>query len=52
MFKANIRNTRLLRNYLNQQLAVEPAPRAFPWKVWIGVAVLVAVVLGGAVIIL
>lgn len=52
VFKANLRNTRLLRNYLNQQLAVEPAPRAFPWKVWIGVTVLFAVVLGGVVIIL
>lgn len=52
VFKANLRNTRLLRNYLNQQLAFEPAPRAFPWKVWIGVTVLFAVVLGGVVIIL
>ncbi|NLY58283.1 MAG: DUF4112 domain-containing protein [Gammaproteobacteria bacterium] len=52
VFKANMRNTRLLRDYLNQQLAVEPAPCAFPWKIWIGVSLLFAVVLGGAAVIL
>lgn len=30
IFKANTRNTRLLRNYLEEQLAVEPPPPPFP----------------------
>lgn len=46
VYKANSRNTRLLRNYLNQQLAVEPAPSAFPWKILIGLSVLFAAIVG------
>lgn len=52
VYKANTRNTRLLRNYLNQQLAVEPPPPTFPWKVLIGLSVLFAAVIGGLVILL
>src|SRR5690606_30028243 len=51
VFKANLRNTRLLRDYLNQQLAIEPAPRKFPWKVWVGVSLFFAVILGGAALV-
>lgn len=50
VYKANTRNTRLLRNYLNEQLAIELPPPAFPWKVLIGLSVLFAVVIGGVVI--
>lgn len=50
VYKANTRNTRLLRNYLNEQLAIELPPPVFPWKVLIGLSVLFAVVIGGVVI--
>jgi len=43
LFKANTRNTKLLENYLNDQLA-EPAQRAFPWQAWIGLSILFAVI--------
>ncbi len=46
VYKANSRNTRLLRNYLNQQLVVEPAPSAFPWKIVIGLSALFAAIIG------
>lgn len=46
VYKANSRNTRLLRNYLNRQLAVEPAPSAFPWKILIGLSALFAAIIG------
>ena len=52
VFKANMRNTRLLRDFLNQELAVEPPPRRFPWKVMIGLSVLFAIVIGGAAVLL
>jgi hypothetical protein len=52
IYKANTRNTRLLRNYLNEQLAIEPPPATFPWKVLVGLSVLFAVVIGGVVILL
>ena len=45
IYKANTRNTRLLRHYLQQQLAVEPPPPPFPWKVLIGLSVLFAVII-------
>lgn len=47
VYKANTRNTRLLKNYLNSQLAVEPPPPAFPWKILIGLSVAIAVIGGG-----
>lgn len=45
VYKANTRNTRLLRHYLQQQLAVESPPPPFPWKVLIGLSVLFAVII-------
>ncbi|MCK0162973.1 DUF4112 domain-containing protein [Marinobacter sp. S6332] len=47
VFKANIRNTRLLRNYLEEQLADEPPPPPFPWKVLIGLSIFLGVVTAG-----
>lgn len=52
VYKANSRNTRLLRNYLNQQLAVEPTRSSFPWKILIGLSVLFAVIIGGLLFLL
>lgn len=45
VFKANTRNTRLLRNYLEEQLAVAPPPQ-FPWRALIGLTIAFAVVTG------
>lgn len=47
VYKANTRNTRLLRDYLNAQLAVEEPPRVFPWRILIGLSVLFAGIAGG-----
>lgn len=47
IYKANTRNTLLLRHYLEEQLAVEPPPPAFPWKILIGLSIGFAVVTGG-----
>lgn len=47
IYKANTRNTRLLKSYLEDQLAVEPPPPPFPWKTLIGLSVLVAIIAGG-----
>ncbi|UAW99613.1 DUF4112 domain-containing protein [Halopseudomonas nanhaiensis] len=52
VYKANTRNTRLLRDYLNTQLAVEPPPKVFPWKIVIGLSVLFAGIAGGVAAIL
>ena len=52
IYKANVRNTRLLRNYLEEQLAEEAPPPPFPWKVLIGLSILFAVVTGGLSLIL
>ena len=52
VYKANSRNTRLLRNYLNQQLAIEPPPASFPWIILIGLSVLFAVIIGGLALLL
>ncbi|WP_339652408.1 DUF4112 domain-containing protein [Halopseudomonas pelagia] len=52
VYKANTRNTRLLRNYLNAQLAVEPPPSSFPWKILIGLSVLFAGIAGGLMFLL
>jgi uncharacterized protein DUF4112 len=51
VYKANTRNTRLLRNYLEEQLAVEPPPRPFPWRALIFLTVLFALVTGGLTLI-
>ncbi|RMJ04176.1 hypothetical protein DOQ08_01496 [Marinobacter litoralis] len=47
IFKANTRNTRLLRNYLEKQLEIEPPAPPFPWKTLIWLSVLFALVTGG-----
>jgi hypothetical protein len=47
VYKANTRNTLLLRNYLEKELAIEPPPPPFPWRTVIGLSVLFAVVTGG-----
>lgn len=51
IYKANTRNTRLLRNYLEQQLAPEPSPPPFPWKTLIGLSILLAVITGGVALV-
>lgn len=47
VYKANTRNTRLLRNYLEKELAIEPPPPPFPWMTVIWLSILFAVVTGG-----
>lgn len=51
IYKANIRNTRLLKNYLEEQLSVEPPPPPFPWVTLIWLSVLFAVITGGLTLI-
>ncbi|KEF31312.1 hypothetical protein D777_01661 [Marinobacter nitratireducens] len=52
IYKANTRNTRLLRNYLEEQLEVEPPAPPFPWKALIWLSVLFAVLTGGLTLLL
>lgn len=52
VYKANTRNTRLLRSYLEEQLAVEPPPPPFPWKMLIALTIGFAVITGGLTLIL
>lgn len=52
VYKANTRNTRMLRNYLNAQLAVEEPPRDFPWKILVGLSVALAAIAGGAALLI
>ena len=52
VYKANTRNTRLLKTYLEKELAVEPPPPPFNWRIVIGLSVLFAVVTGGVVFIM
>ena len=52
IFKANTRNTRLLKNYLEEQLSIEPPPPAFPWTLLIGLSFVFAVLVGAFVLIL
>jgi len=47
VYKANTRNTRLLRNYLEKALAVEPPPPPFPWMTVFWLSALFAVAAGG-----
>jgi hypothetical protein len=51
IYKANTRNTRLLKSYLEEQLAVEPPPPPFPWLTLIWLSVLIAVITGGVTLI-
>lgn len=52
VYKANTRNTRLLREYLEEQLAVEPPPPPFPWRALIALTLVFALVTGGLSLIL
>jgi len=52
VYKANTRNTRLLRNYLEKELAIEPPPPPFPWMTVIWLSILFAVVTGGLTLVL
>jgi hypothetical protein len=52
IYKANIRNTQLLRRYLEKELAEEPPSQPFPWKTLIWLSILFAVVTGGLSLIL
>jgi len=52
IYKANTRNTLLLKRYLEEQLAVESPPPPFPWKMLIGLSLLFAVITGGLTLIL
>ena len=52
VYKANTRNTRLLKTFLEKELAVEPPPPPFNWRMVIGLSVLFAVVTGGVVFIM
>ncbi|MFL1454829.1 DUF4112 domain-containing protein [Marinobacter sp. GN3S48] len=45
VYKANTRNTRLLREYLEQELNTEPQPR-FPWMQLVFLVILLAVLTG------
>ena len=48
-YKANTRNTRLLQDYLEAELAKEPPKPPFPWRAIIFLIVLAAAVVGGIV---
>lgn len=45
VYKANTRNTRILREHLETELQTQPAPR-FPWKQLVFLVVLLAIVTG------
>lgn len=46
IYKANTRNTQLLRGYLEEELAVEPPPPPFPWMTLICLSAVFAIVAG------
>ncbi|WP_194285746.1 DUF4112 domain-containing protein [Alcanivorax sediminis] len=52
IYKANTRNTALLRRYLEEQLEIEPPPKPFPWGTLIGLSILFAILTGGLTLIL
>lgn len=52
VYKANTRNTRILRDFLNTQLAVEEPPRSFPWKILVGLSVALAAIAGGVAVLI
>jgi len=51
IYKANTRNTRLLRNYLEEQLAVEPPAPLFPWKLLVGLSIVFGIIVAGLTLI-
>lgn len=50
IFKANTRNTRLLKNYLEEQISTEPPATPFPWRTLIGLSIFFALVAGGFIL--
>jgi len=52
IYKANTRNTLLLKRYLEAELAVVPPPPPFPWRMLIGLSLLFAVIIGSLFLIL
>lgn len=50
IFKANTRNTHLLKNHLEGQLAVAPPPAPFPWKTLVVLSILLALITAGAML--
>ncbi|MBW0147166.1 DUF4112 domain-containing protein [Marinobacter arenosus] len=44
VYKANTRNTRLLKYYLEAQLAPEPPRQPFPWMTLVGLTILFALI--------
>lgn len=47
IFKANTRNTSLLKNHLEQRLSLEPTQPPFPWHTLIGLSILFALLSAG-----
>lgn len=47
IYKANTRNTHLLRRYLQKQLAPEPEKTPFPWGTLLWLSLLIAAIAGG-----
>ena len=52
IYKANTRNTELLKRYLEEQLEIEPPPKSFPWWTLIWLSIFFAIVTGGLTLIL
>ncbi|MEH6490924.1 DUF4112 domain-containing protein [Halopseudomonas sp.] len=52
IYKANTRNTSLLKAYLDKQLRPEPQSAPFPWPTLIGLSALFAVIVGGLALLL
>ena len=52
IYKANTRNTALLRAYLEEQLEIEPPAKPFPWGTLIGLSILFAIITGGLTLML
>ncbi len=51
IFKANTRNTELLRSWLHEQLETEP-PRRFPWWTLVWLSLLIVLLLLGSLLLL
>jgi hypothetical protein len=50
IYKANTRNTLLLKNYLENQLVVESPSPVFPWRALVGLSVIFSIITGGLVL--
>ncbi|MDI9244640.1 DUF4112 domain-containing protein [Marinobacter sp. CHS3-4] len=51
-YKANTRNTQMLREYLEAQLTVEPPKPPFPWRAILFLVLLFGVITGGIILVL